>query len=118
MLGNYACESFWLLCPSSRLSSASVSCHNAGKSKAKKKSKKKAADLDSVFAALDQNGTSENGDADTGTARSDAMTNGAQPDVEADEAAAFGKKKKKSSKPKGAGIHVSTATCCMRPACW
>ncbi|KAL3150312.1 hypothetical protein ABBQ32_000160 [Trebouxia sp. C0010 RCD-2024] len=73
----------------------------AGKSKGKKKSKKKAADLDSVFAALDQNGTPENGDADPGVAPPDSMTSGAQPDNEADELAAFGKKKKKSSKQKG-----------------
>lgn len=57
--------------------------------------------MDSVFAALDQVGTSENGDADTGTARLGVTPNGAQPDVEAEEAAAFGKKKKKSSKQKG-----------------
>lgn len=39
------------------------------------------------------------------------MTNGAQPDVEADEAAAFGKKKKKSSRQKGE-VHVPQHTCC------
>ena len=80
-----------------------ASCRAAGKSKGKRKSKKKAADLDSVFAALDQNGASETGTADTdaGPVRADALTNGGQPDVEADEAAAFGKKKKKSSRQKG-----------------
>lgn len=72
-----------------------------GKSKGKKKSKKKAADVNSVFAALHQDGTTENGNADASAARSDTMTDGAQADLEADEAAAFGKKKKKSSKQKG-----------------
>ena len=73
--------------------------------------------MDSVFAALDQNGISENGDADISTARSDAMTNGAQPDIEADEAAAFGKKKKKSSKQKGAGDSCFNTYRLQRPAC-
>lgn len=104
---------------SSRLLSSTASCHTAGKSKGRKKSKKKAADLDSVFAALDQNGTSENGDANTGTTRVDAMTNGTQPDVEADEAAAFGKKKKKSSRQKGKCILEPKFACChCQPACW
>ena len=110
-VGQYVCERCWLSCPSGRLLSSIVSCHTAGKSKGKKKSKKKAADLDSVFAALDQNGASENGDADTGTARSDAMTNRAQPDIEADEAAAFGTKKKKSSRQKGDWIVPKLAGC-------
>lgn len=70
-------------------------------SKGKRKSKKKAADLDSVFAALDQNGTTENGDADPGIPQQDSLANGAQPGVEAEEAVTFGKKKKKSSKQKG-----------------
>lgn len=85
-----------------------------GKSKGKKKSKKKAADLDSVFAALDQNGTPENGDADPGVAPPDSMTSGAQPDNEADELAAFGKKKKKSSKQKGHWDHTPTPALCWR----
>lgn len=81
----------------------------AGKSKGKKKSKKKAADLDSVFAALDQNGHAEHGDAEPSEAQPDVLTNGAQLDVDADEAAAFGKKKKKSSKQRGSGIKASAA---------
>ena len=82
----------------------------AGKSKGKKKSKQKAADMKSVFAALDQNGHAGNGDAEPGDAQPDAMTNGAQLDVGADEAAAFGKKKKKSSKQKG---NCVTASACV-----
>ena len=82
----------------------------AGKSKGKKKSKKKAADLDYVFAALDQNGTPDNGDVDSGIPQPDSMTNGAHPDVEADELAAFGKKKKKSSKQKGQSGYMPVTT--------
>lgn len=77
-----------------------VNCVNwpAGKSKGKKKSKKKTADLDSVFAALEQNGHTENGGAEAEAVQPDPLTNGDHADD--DEAAAFGKKKKKSSKSK------------------
>ena len=77
----------------------------AAKSKAKKKSKKKGADLDSVCAALDQNGhASENGDA---KAEPEILANGAHPGPEdGNEAVDFGKKKKKSSKSKKGDLHV------------
>lgn len=74
----------------------------AGKSKSKKKSKKKTADLDSVFAALDQNG---HADSDAAVAHDDqpeAMENGvsAADDDADDGVTSFGKKKKKGSKSK------------------
>jgi len=71
-----------------------------GKSKSKKKSKKKTADLDSVFAALDQNGHAENGDTGADDAQPEARANGVHADDDDEDAAAFGKKKKKSSKSK------------------
>ncbi len=71
-----------------------------GKSKSKKKSKKKTADLDSVFAALDQNGHAENGDTGADDAQPEALANGVHADDDDEDAAASGKKKKKSSKSK------------------
>ena len=90
---------------------ASVCC--VGKSKTKKKSKKKTADLHSVSAALDQNGhAEENGDAEV---HLDALANGAHPGPEdEEEALAFGKKKKKSSKSKRGMLLAGTSISNLR----
>ncbi|DBA78850.1 TPA: hypothetical protein ACH3X1_008737 [Trebouxia sp. C0004] len=74
-----------------------------GKSKSKKKSKKKTADLNSVFAALDQNGHAENGDTGAADTQPEAFANGVHVNDDDEDAAAFGKNRKKSSKSKRDG---------------
>ena len=59
-----------------------------------------------MFAALDQNGHAENGDAESRNIQPDPSADEPQVDAAADETADFGKKKKKGSKQKG--IHFSS----------